>query len=838
MVKICSLTNYTSSNEEKYKSYFEKYPYPLHIFQKYTAEAIIEGHHVLVCAPTGSGKTFGGEFSIDYFVSKGKKVIYTTPIKALSNQKFYDFTHKYPQYSIGLITGDIKTNPDADCLIMTTEILLNKLYQINSNTKQASSSVSFDMDIQNELACVIFDEVHMINDQSRGHVWEQSIMMLPEHIQMVMLSATIDSPENFASWCQQRYPESNKEVYLARRNDRAVPLTHYNFITCHSSIFKIIKDKAQQQEIKDYINSIHVIQDSKGVFNEPNYFKMHKLLKLFETNQVYVKRQHVLNEISKYLVEKEMLPALCFVFSRKQLELCAKEVTTNLLEFDSKVPYTIRNECEQIMRKFPNYQEYLDLPDYLNLVSLLEKGIGVHHSGVMPPLREMVEILYSKGYIKLLFCTETLSVGINMPVKTAIFTDINKFDGEHNRLLYSHEYTQAAGRAGRLGLDKVGHVIHLNNIFRNVDSVGYKGMMNGKPQTLISKFKISYNLILNLIDIGNNDFIDFAEKSMIKDVIDKQLGSLYKEKEELLLHIENTELNVINKLNTPKDVVDDYLDLMERRKNVVNKKKKDVEREIQSIRDSYVTVESDSKIVEKYNEKLRLYNKKCSEFDVTKNYLSSRIHIIINKLVELGFVQIDETGKYKLTIKGYIASQIKEIHCLTFAELIENKSLTKMSARELIAVFSCFTNIVVPDDLKSNNAGVHMDTALLGGGGQNLKQVLEYVSKSYEESIDFENNHSINTGVDYNIHYDLMNYVLDWCECEDAKQCRIVLEKAEKGKQIFLGEFVKALLKINNIANEMEKVAEELGEIDFLSKLKEISILTMKYVVTNQSLYV
>ena len=229
MVKVCSLTSYPKENEINYQTYFEKYDYPLHIFQKFAIEAIIEGHHVLATAPTGSGKTLPGDFSIDFFHSKGKKIIYTTPIKALSNQKFYDFTNKYKDISIGLITGDIKNNPDADVLIMTTEILLNKLFQIKSTTSVPDSSISFEMDIENELGCVVFDEIHMINDQSRGHVWEQCIMLLPKHIQIIGLSATLDNPEKFALWLENKgdfSTKADKIVYLASKKDRAVPLTH------------------------------------------------------------------------------------------------------------------------------------------------------------------------------------------------------------------------------------------------------------------------------------------------------------------------------------------------------------------------------------------------------------------------------------------------------------------------------------------------------------------------------------------------------------------------------------------------------------------------------------
>ena len=369
MVKVCSLTNYP--NENKYNEYFERFQYPLHIFQKWAIEGIVEGHHVLATAPTGSGKSLPAEFCLDFFASKSKKVIYCSPIKALSNQKFFDFSQKYPHLKIGIITGDIKTNPDADILIMTTEILMNKLYQIKSKSNiPVHSSVSFEMDIEEELGVVIFDEIHMINDAHRGHVWEQSIMLLPAHIQMVGLSATLDNPERFAYWLENRGEEkeektqTNKIVYLTSKRDRAVPLTHYSFITVNQGIFKIIKDKSAQEEIKKLTNQALVLQDSKGNFNEEQYFKINKMLKLFEEKDIRVKRQNVLNQCLKYLTENEMTPAICYVFSIRKLEDCAREVTTNLLEFDSKIPYTIRRECEQILRKLPNFEEYLYTPEY------------------------------------------------------------------------------------------------------------------------------------------------------------------------------------------------------------------------------------------------------------------------------------------------------------------------------------------------------------------------------------------------------------------------------------------------------------------------------------------
>jgi superfamily II RNA helicase len=832
MVKVCSY-NYPKSHDEGYEKYHEMYEYPLHDFQKWAIKGIVDGNHVLVCAPTGSGKTLPGEFALNYFHTKGKRTIYTSPIKALSNEKFYNFTRKYPHLSVGLITGDIKTNPEADVLIMTTEILLNKLYQVKSSSPSPSSSISFEMDIEHELGCVVFDEIHFINDESRGHVWEQSIMMLPPQVQMIGLSATLDDPAKFAYWLENRGSStkfSDKEVFLTQKQVRAVPLIHYSFITATNGVNKHIKDKTLQNEIRSAIDKPFVIQDANGVFNDAQYQSTNKVLKLFEKHDIRVKRQHVLNKVTEYLVEKEMLPALCYVFSRKQLEKCAEELTTNLLEFDSKVAYTVDRECEQIIRKLPNFEEYLHLPEYVNTVKLLRKGVGIHHAGLMPILREMTELLFARGFIKILFCTETMSVGINLPVKTTIFTDVNKFNGEINRMLYSHEYTQAAGRAGRLGLDTVGHVIHLNNLFRNVESVGYKTMMNGKPQTLSSKFKISYNLLLNLLDIGDNNLVNFASRSMVTGDLDNQMKQIYYK-----ITTANTELDnmksTLTHLRTPGEIIEQYIELEKNIKFAVNKKRKEMDRQIQNIRDSNKFIDQDKfsyqKISVKENDVASLQN----QLDSVNSYIKSGVYTVLQLLKDEEFVDGDfsDESTLKLSLKGKIASQLREVHCLVFAKILEDKQIDHLSSKQLISLFSIFTNISVQDDYKDYSPRTD---------DNELQNIVKTVTKMYEDYSIKETSLKINTGFDYNIHYDLLNYVDKWCDCQDVESCKLVLQEMDEEKQIFLGEFIKALLKINNISGEMEKIAEMTGNIAFLSKLKEIQNMTLKYVVTNQSLYV
>lgn len=369
MVKLC---NNQYPNDSKYETYFESYPYPLSDFQKYAIEAIVEGQHVLVTAHTGSGKTLPAEFAIEYFVKKGKRVIYTSPIKALSNQKYSEFSKRYPHISFGLMTGDIKINPDADVLIMTTEILMNALFlQTQNDNIEQTSSLQFQIDINADLSCVVFDEVHYINDADRGQTWEKTILMLPKQIQMVMLSATIDAPERFAKWAERG--DESKEVYLASTHHRVVPLTHYGYLTVNDGPVKLIKDKAVQKDIRDNTHKLILLQDDKGAFNENGYKTLARMSKTFKDRSIFSKRKHVLNNLALFLRDRDMLPAISFVFSRRNVESCAADITIPLLDDDSKVGYTVRKECEQIVRKLSNYREYLELPEYNQVVSLLEK---------------------------------------------------------------------------------------------------------------------------------------------------------------------------------------------------------------------------------------------------------------------------------------------------------------------------------------------------------------------------------------------------------------------------------------------------------------------------------
>ena len=672
-------------------------------------------------------------------------------------------------------------------------------------------------------------------------------MLLPPHIQIIGLSATLDNPLLFANWLEtNKVSNNNKQVYLTQKHKRIIPLIHYTFITATNTLNKHIKDKETQQEIKRILDKPFVIQDENGNFNEAQYKINTKVLELFEKNEVRVKRQHVLNKVCEHLVEKEMLPALCYVFSRKQVEKCAEELTTTLLEFDSKVPYTVDYECEKIMRKLPNYEEYLRLPEYIKTVKLLRKGIGMHHAGLMAPLREMTELLFNMGYIKILFCTETMAVGINLPVRCSIFTDIYKYNGDVNRLLYAHEYTQASSRAGRLGYDTVGHCIHLNNLFRQVDYNSYRTMMNGKPQKLISKFKISYNLLLNLINNSSNDssnnninklIVDYAKRSMIQYDLDNKANGLAKQLAELEADASRLE-EACKTITIPSQVMDDYARLTDMLPYTANKKRKECERDLKKITDEYKNIANERATLKKFIDKKKeivVLNKSINDNQYYLDYNVDRVlHVLLDE--QLLDNNNDNNNKLtsvsKLTIKGQIAASIRELPCLPFATLIEDGSLNHLDEYGLIAVFSCFTNVAVGEEWSTT------DINMVNNVSDDVVAILKTIDNYCERLQDLETRLLLDTGVDYSRHYNMIEYATEWAKATNEEQCKWVLQLASEEKDIFLGEFVKAILKIVAVCAEMEAIAEMLGQVDFLYKLRQIPTLLLKYVATNQSLYI
>lgn len=842
MVFTLSDDRYENGDPEEFREHFDGFGYPLSPFQKFAVEAIVGGHHSLSCVPTGSGKSTCALAAIKHFVPKGKRVIYTSPIKALSNQKYYEFIKKFPDMSIGLLTGDIKVNPGADVLVMTAEILQNTLHrkeQLTSETTTPSALLSFEMDIDNELGCVIHDEVHMVNDPSRGNVWENMILMLPKQIPMIMLSATLDNPENFARWIETRGENNEietdqKQVYLATSNYRHVPLTHYMYVSSPQAIFKAERDKTIQQKIRDTLDTIHPVVSPTGVFDEVMYNKVNDTLKRLENHKVFVKRSFVLNEVCKYMVHNNMLPAVCFILSKKQIHVASKEISVPLLGEDDAVPAVVAHECDQLLRsKLPNHEEFKRLPEYIEMVELMSKGIAVHHSGVLPILREMVELMFARGFIKLLFATETFSVGLDMPIKTALFTDIKKFDGTGRRMFLPHEYIQAAGRAGRRGRDKIGNVIHLPNLYRDMSRLEFRAMTTGGAQSLVSKFRISYGLVLNLLGAnaeadteGLSRSTSFCGRSMIQYELDKQITGINQQ-------IAATQQEIIKKeecikhLRTPLDTIYRFHELEKEIPSSKNKKRKILERELATIKENR-NIMSDAATVKSLKDKQSEVQELNNQLVAASTYLGNQVGSIIDLFKRDDYISSSGT----LTLKGNYAANIREAHSLVFAEMLTSPEFASLEACDLTVLLSCFAGLRVAEDDREQYVSADEPA--------DLKAVLKIAAETAAACADFENEERVyaSTGDDMEISFDLMSLVREWYESEDEPACKLVVQRAQQEKGILLGEFTKAITKIVNIAAEVERVAEFAGDLAMVGRLRDVSKNLLKFVVTNQSLYV
>ena len=537
-----------------------------------------------------------------------------------------------------------------------------------------------------------------------------------------------------------------------------------------------------------------------------------------------MKRQQVLNTLALFLRDREMLPAIAFVFSRKNVELCAKEITVPLLEDDSKVGYIVRRECEQIIRKLPNYQEYLTLPEYNQVVTLLEKGIGIHHSGMIPVLREIVELMISKKYIKLLFATESFAIGLDCPIKTAIFTSLTKFDGQSERYLMPHEYTQMAGRAGRRGIDTIGHVVHCNNLFRLPTLNDYKSILCGHPQKLISKFHVTYSLILNLLKNGIvRDFHCFAERSMIQNELIHSIGEQKKCIEALQKRFEKKKESMVY-MKTPRDICERYIYLQQNQKNLVNKKRKECDREMSDLKNEYMNIDKDAVSVNEYTNIMREHDNEKESLEFMELFIKNQVSTICRILIDRGFVEIQDEN-YKLTALGKMAGSIAEVHGVIMSEFIVNNDyFVNFNERDLVGILSCFTDIKIADDEKKTVPP---------------SQTLKDLMKLYREYQELETTHDIRTGIHYDdaLQFDMFEFSMKWTECASELECKQFIQTDLSDKGISIGDFNKAMMKIATIAKELMKVAEDAGQIELLYKLSKIEGLVFKYVTTAQSLY-
>ncbi|EDK46983.1 ATP-dependent RNA helicase DOB1 [Lodderomyces elongisporus NRRL YB-4239] len=492
---------YIPISEHKRKHEAKTYPFTLDPFQDTAISCIDRSESVLVSAHTSAGKTVVAEYAIAQSLREKQRVIYTSPIKALSNQKYRELQAEFGD--VGLMTGDVTINPDAGCLVMTTEILRSMLYR--------------GSEVMREVAWVIFDEVHYMRDKSRGVVWEETMILLPDKVHYVFLSATIPNAMEFAEWIVKIH---NQPCHVVYTDFRPTPLQHYLFPSGGDGIHLVVDEKGTFRE-ENFQKAMTTIGDSQG--DDPASTQSRG--KKGQTFKGKKDGKTDLYKIVKMIYQKKYNPVIVFSFSKRDCESYALKM--------SKLDFNNDEERAALTKIYENAISILsesdrELPQIKNILPLLKRGIGIHHSGLLPILKEVIEILFQEGLLKVLFATETFSIGLNMPAKTVVFTSVRKWDGTAFRWVSGGEYIQMSGRAGRRGLDDRGIVIMM--IDEKMEPQVAKGMVKGQADRLDSAFHLGYNMILNLLRVEGispefmmqNSFLQFQKSAKVPELEKKK----------------------------------------------------------------------------------------------------------------------------------------------------------------------------------------------------------------------------------------------------------------------------------------------------------------------------
>ena len=496
------------------------WPFELDTFQKEAVYHLENGDSVFVAAHTSAGKTVVAEYAIALAAKHMTKAIYTSPIKALSNQKFRDFRTEFED--VGILTGDVQINAEASCLIMTTEILRSMLYR--------------GADLLRDVEFVIFDEVHYVNDLERGVVWEEVIIMLPDHVTLILLSATVPNTYEFASWVGRT---KKKNVFVISTPKRPVPLEHY--LWADRQMYKIVD--AEKRFLEKGWKEANIVMSGRDKV-QPTSNQANGTTSNRGSTGARGQQQRGINQrggpqrgggqqrgrgqpqrgqgnmartgrggmrtsaaqdrniwvhLVQNLKKQDLLPACIFVFSKKRCEQNA-DALSNLDFCTASEKSAIHMIIERSLARLK--PEDRALPQIKRLRDLLGRGIAVHHGGLLPIVKEVVEILFAKTLVKVLFATETFAMGLNLPTRTVVFSGFRKHDGRAFRDLLPGEYTQMAGRAGRRGIDKVGSVIIVSSNSDEAPPVAtLRQMILGDPTKLRSQFRLTYNMILNLLRV-------------------------------------------------------------------------------------------------------------------------------------------------------------------------------------------------------------------------------------------------------------------------------------------------------------------------------------------------
>jgi superfamily II RNA helicase len=790
--------------EEREKTLFGKFtarfPFELDRFQKFAVAALLQGDNVLVTVPTSSGKTLIAEFGIYSCLMARKKIVYTSPIKTLSNQKYSEFREKFSCGEIGIITGDVKFNPEANCLIMTTEILRDLLFRGDP--------------IVDQLGMVIFDEVHYINNDDRGHVWEQCLMLLPSHIQLILLSATISRPELFAKWIGAI---KKKTVHLIVHTNRPVPLMHY--------LYRMSEDEMVPYHSSQKFDS--------GTYQD--YFQS------FQTHN----ETSAINQLVKTLKRRDLCPALFFTFSRQKCEQLAERVTECFHGGEEQAG--VEKEINQLLCKYQyGFNTLKDLPQIDRIKQLAIRGIAFHHSGLLPFSKEIVEILFSKGMIKVMFVTETFSVGINMPTRTVVFTDLSKNVGGNVRLLQTDEFYQMAGRAGRRGLDKQGYVIYAP-IRRVLSLQSIRSILEGSPMAIRSRYQVDYSIILQ--QISNNQPYELVQRSYLF----QELQQFVDQKERELSSLDGDATRLQDEL--------EQLDLTEEQVNLVDQWNRLSEQERLPQAFGGFAVQLDGKAqkrIRAQKQKLRTEMKQAGMTDGGKTGLLPEFQRYAKLTEELGSVEkrrreliqiladpesglkdkyqhtvdvLRQNGYLKveteqptaasLTDRGLAAAAINNADGILVAELIESSSLDRLSAHHLGLVLSLLTT-----ELSSKHEMTLEDCPMLKDDCD-LRQAIALVKRSSEalkERFPFY--------PDQSLPADLLEATDRWLK--GAKYGEIANHLGE-----LQGNFVRSMLRLLRLCEELIGTCQKTGRhLSLEKRLQQLLPIVNRDIIVFDSIYI
>ncbi|CAB4744476.1 unannotated protein [freshwater metagenome] len=652
-------------------AFISRYPFEMDSFQVQGCHALESGKSVLVAAPTGAGKTIVGEFAAHLAITTGKKCFYTTPIKALSNQKYQDLCSMYGDSNVGLLTGDTSINSEAPIVIMTTEVLRNMIY---SSSKTLS-----------DLRFVVLDEVHYLADRFRGAVWEEILIHLPESIQVAALSATVSNAEEFGDWLQT----VRGEMKVIVSEIRPVPL--YQHVLFGNRLLDLFSASTK-------VNPEILRLEKESLRSVKTRYSGGQGKKQWRDNAQITPTIKALgrSDVIEKLDREGLLPAITFIFSRAQCDSAVRQcVASGLRLTNAEERSEIRQVIAEKTKSLP--EDDLIVLGYHEWVDSLERGIAAHHAGLLPAFKECVEELFQRGLIKAVFATETLALGINMPARTVVLEKLTKWNGESHVSVTPGEYTQLTGRAGRRGIDIEGNAVILWN--KDIDSASAAGLASTRTYPLKSSFKPTYNMTINLISqFGAQRARTSLESSFAQFQADKAVVGLARQIHRNTEAIKELESEINCHLGDFVEYAQIRFEIKELEKGLSTKKRKAREFEEEKISEARKSLrnhachgcsdrETHARIAERAD-RLRREN------DGLKTRVANRTHVIARRfdLIKIMLEKFGYLSNDVITPNGKLLSKIYGETDLLIAEMIRREAFSQLTAAELVSIVSVFVH--------------------------------------------------------------------------------------------------------------------------------------------------